>query len=114
LETLKAAGLSLSLFSHLVHVDSFFLQGVITGYKKNIRAEAILAWTPEIVAGERKVRTKSARLHIYVGQFLRGSRCLVSCVRSEADFNGRIKPWHERRVLNSRHEEKRGNPRHHF
>jgi hypothetical protein len=67
LEKIKAAGASMSLLSRLVKVDSFYLHGVRTGYKKNIRADfaaAILSWTPEIVAGERKVRTTSARLHI--------------------------------------------------
>jgi len=67
LEKIKAAGASMSLLSRLVNVDSFYLHGVRTGYKKNIRAHiaaAVLSWQPEIVVGERKVRSRPARLHI--------------------------------------------------
>jgi hypothetical protein len=64
LEKIKAAGLSFSLLSRLSKIDSFYFHGIKTGYKKNIRADfesVILAWTPEIIAGEKKVRTASAR-----------------------------------------------------
>ncbi len=64
LETIKAAGLSLNLLSRLSKIDSFYLFCVMAGRKKNIRADfadVILAWTPEIIAGEKKVRTADAR-----------------------------------------------------
>jgi len=67
LEKVKAAGSSMSLLSRLVNIDSFYLHSVRVGYKKNIRAHfeaAILSWTPERVAGERKVRAKPTSLHI--------------------------------------------------
>ncbi len=67
LEQCKAAGVSMNLLSRLVNVDSFYLHGVRTGNKKNIRADfeaKILSCTPEFAAGERKVRTKPVRLYI--------------------------------------------------
>lgn len=67
LEQCKAAGVSMNLLSRLIKVDSFYLHSVLTGYKKNIRANfeaAILSCSPEHAAGQRMVRTKPARLHI--------------------------------------------------
>ena len=68
LEQMKVAGVSMNLLGRLVNIDSFYLHGLRTGYKKRIRADAeaaILSWPPETVAGERKVRTGPAQLHIH-------------------------------------------------
>ena len=65
---LKSAGIGLGIVSRLTGLSQSYLDGIKTAsYRANIRADfaaAILSWTPEICLAERKVRAKSARLHL--------------------------------------------------
>jgi hypothetical protein len=61
------AGGSLNVLSRLVNLSHSYLHGVKSGWRTKIRADrasAILSWTPETVAAEKKVQAKPARLHV--------------------------------------------------
>lgn len=61
------AGGSLNVLSRLTGLTHSYLHGIKTGWRKNIRAHyasAILSWTPETVAAEKRIQAKPARLHV--------------------------------------------------
>jgi len=61
------AGGSLNVLGRLANLTHSYLQGIKTGWRRNIRADrasAILSWPIDTVVGEKRIPTKPVRVHV--------------------------------------------------